>query len=100
MRKSFFALPAAAALAACIMPLPAFAQQSWEITVQDTGAEITWTDADAVHAQIPAQADGQEVTAIAEDEAEKCKSAKEVIKSLTAQVRYLYVQVLWLFFPV
>lgn len=42
----------------------------------------------------------KEVTAIAEDEAEKCKSAKEVIKSLTAQVRYLYVQVLWLFFSV
>ena len=42
----------------------------------------------------------KEVTAIAEDEAEKRKSAKEVIKSLTAQVRYLYVQVLWLFFSV
>lgn len=42
----------------------------------------------------------KEVTAIAEDEAEKCKSAKEVIKSLTAQVRYLRVQVLWLFFSV
>lgn len=30
------------------------------------------------------------VTGIAQDEAEKCKSAKEVIKSLTAQVGYLY----------
>lgn len=29
----------------------------------------------------------KEVTAIAEDEAEKCKSAKEVIKSLTAQLK-------------
>ncbi len=34
----------------------------------------------------------EEVTAIAVDEAEKSKSAKEVIKSLTAQVRYFYVQ--------
>lgn len=29
----------------------------------------------------------KEATALAEDEAEKCKAAKEVIKSLTAQVR-------------
>lgn len=36
-----------------------------------------------------------EVTAIAADEAEKCKSAKEVIKSLAAQVRVFY---LWLDF--
>jgi primase-polymerase (primpol)-like protein len=34
----------------------------------------------------------KEVTAVAVDEAEKCKSAKEVIKSLTAQVRYFSVQ--------
>lgn len=30
----------------------------------------------------------KEVTAVAEGEAEKCKAAKEVIKSLTAQVSY------------
>lgn len=29
----------------------------------------------------------KEATALVEDEAEKCKAAKEVIKSLTAQVR-------------
>ena len=78
MRRSFFALPAAAALAACIMPLPAFAQQSWEITVQDSGAEITWTDADAVDVQIPAQADGQEVTAIAAEGFSGCAALERI----------------------
>lgn len=34
----------------------------------------------------------KEVTAIAVDEAEKCKSAKEAIKSLTAQVKFLSVK--------
>ena len=34
-----------------------------------------------------------EVTAIAADEAEKCKSAKEVIKSLAAQVSLFYLWV-------
>lgn len=34
-----------------------------------------------------------DVTAIAADEAEKCKSAKEVIKSLAAQVSLFYLWV-------
>lgn len=33
----------------------------------------------------------KEAIAIAGEETAKCKAAKEVIKSLTAQVRYIYV---------
>ena len=38
----------------------------------------------------------KEVTTIAAEEAEKSKSAKEVIKSLTAQVRYIYTSISYL----
>jgi hypothetical protein len=40
----------------------------------------------------------KEVTAVAADEAGKCKSAKEVIKSLTAQVGYSSIDMLFFLF--